>query len=118
MNQKLPFYLAYPSPLLWDDDRINRRDYEYMKWMYPDVAKKILPYIEDECDRMEYDNSVMFDEYPDQLQLHFMCGRIYDKAKEVVEEPGAWLRDMITVMTFQEMYQRRSEHRKHRRRLY
>mgnify|MGYP000110978602 CR=1 FL=1 len=50
-----------------------------MKSMYPQTAKKVLPYVEDECDRMEYEGSMMYDEYPDQLQLRLMCRRVYDR---------------------------------------
>lgn len=31
MMKKLPYYMAYPMPLLYDDERQNQRDYEYMK---------------------------------------------------------------------------------------
>jgi hypothetical protein len=78
MNPKLPYYMAYPMPLAYDDERIERRDYEYMKSLYPSIAKKILPYVEEECDRMEYHNSMIFDEFPDKLQLRLMCKRVYE----------------------------------------
>ena len=89
MENKLPFYMAYPVPLLYNDDRNARRDYDYMKSIYPDTAKRVLPYMEEECDRMEYDGSMMYDEYPDRLQLRLMCRRIYDKAEKEEENPGA-----------------------------
>ena len=38
------------------------RDMERMKQMYPDKAKKVQRYVEDECDKMEYEGSMMFDE--------------------------------------------------------
>ena len=85
MENKLPFYMAYPVPLLYNDDRNARRDYDYMKSIYPDTAKRVLPYMEEECDRMEYDGSMMYDEYPDRLQLRLMCRRIYDKAEKEEE---------------------------------
>ena len=44
--------MAYPLPLQYDDERKERRDYEYMKSLYPDVAKRLLPYIEEVCYRM------------------------------------------------------------------
>ena len=91
MENKLPFYMAYPVPLLYNDDRNARRDYDYMKSIYPDTAKRVLPYMEEECDRMEYDGSMMYDEYPDRLQLRLMCLRIYDKEEKEEENPGAWL---------------------------
>ena len=34
MENKLPFYMAYPVPLLYNDDRNARRDYDYMKSIY------------------------------------------------------------------------------------
>ena len=82
MNQKLPYYMAYPMPLAYDDERVERMDLEYMKSLYPALAKRILPYIEEECDRMEYGNSVIYDEYPDRLQLRMMCGRIYENVRK------------------------------------
>ena len=113
MDTKLPYYMAYPMPLLYDDERLDRRDFEYMKSLYPATAKRVLPYIEDECDRMEYDCSMIYDEYPDQLQLKMMGKRIYDRAKEKEKEPGEWLRDLIQVMLYQELYKRRSDRRKY-----
>ena len=113
MDTKLPYYMAYPMPLLYDDERIDRRDFEYMKSLYPETARRLLPYIEDECDRMDYDCSMIYDEYPDQLQLNLMGKRIYDRAKEKEENPGEWLRDLIQVMMYQEVYKRRSDRRKY-----
>lgn len=127
MESKLPYYMAYPTPMLYDDERQDRKDFEYIKSIYPDAAKKLIPYIEDECDRMEYAGSLMFDEYPDRLQLHLMCGRVYEKVKEkesfmdrACRERGnaGWLRDLIQVMLYQELYKRRCDNRRYKRRLY
>ena len=123
VDYRLPYYMAYPMPLLYDDDKIEKRDFEYMKSLYPMTAKKILPYVEDECERMTYEGSMIYDEYPDQLQIRMMCSRIYDKVKDL-EDTGegakreGWLRDLIQIMLFQELYQRRCEHRKYRRKFY
>lgn len=118
MDQRMPFYMVYQTPVFNMDDRMIRRDYDYMKSAYPDTAKRLLPFIEDECDRLEYDGSVIYDEYPDKLQLHLMCRRIYDKAKEKEENPGKWLMDMIQIMAFQELCQRRCEYRKYKKKFY
>lgn len=136
MEQKLPYYMMYPTPFLFDDDKTEERDYEYLKSMYPDMAKRILPYVEEECDRMEYDNSMMFDEYPDKLQLRLMGRRIYDKVtddekpdEEAVEEPQISemalrmrerrrpprqdvVRDMVELLLYQELMRRRCNHRR------
>ena len=63
MYQKLPYYMAYPIQTEYDE-RAERTDLEYMKSLYPDLPKRILPYVEEECDRMEYTGSVIFDDYP------------------------------------------------------
>lgn len=118
MDNKLPYYMAYPMPLLYDDERIERRDFEYMKSLYPSTAKRLLPFVEDECDRMEYEGSMMYDEYPDQLQLMLMGSRIYDKASKDEKNPGDWLKELIQVMLYQELYKRRCDHRKYKRKFY
>ena len=97
----------------------------------------MLPYVEDECDRMAYEGSVVYDEYPDQLQMRMMCRRIYDRVKELdgiepeemqmeaQEHMGIrrrrkedWLGDMIQIMVYQELFRRRCDHRKCRRNFY
>ena len=47
MNEKLPYYMAYPMPFSFDDERIERMDLEYLKSMYPKIPKRILPYVEE-----------------------------------------------------------------------
>ena len=123
MNSKLPYYMAYPMPLAYDDERVERMDLEYMKSLYPALAKRILPYIEEECDRMEYGNSVIYDEYPDRLQLQLMCGRIYENVRKNEEryleiEKNAQLKDMIELMLYQELYNQRCRNRRTRNQFY
>ena len=123
MEKHIPYYMAYPMPLLFDDERIEQRDFEYMKSMYPEMARKLAPYVEEECDRMEYEGSMIYDEYPDQLQIHLMCGRICDKVKkmEEVQEDAKeknWLRALIQVLLFHELYQRRRHPRNMRKQFY
>ena len=119
MNSKLPYYMAYPMPLAYDDERMERRDYEYMKSLYPDTAKKVLPYVEEECDRNEYPCSMIYDEYPDRFSLRMMCNRIFDKVVSQEKlEPEDWLRNLIEVILYQELFKRRSDDRRNRRRFY
>ena len=129
MDYRLPYYMAYPMPLQYDDDRMERRDFEYMQSMYPMEVKRILPYVEEECDRMSYEGSMIYDEYPDQLQIRLMCNRIYDKVKKMkpyddeememqVSGNDDWLKNLVQIMLFQELFQRRNRHRRNRRRFY
>ena len=139
MEGKLPYYMVYPMPFLYDDERLERRDYEYMRSMYPDAAKRVLPYVEEECDRCEGPCSMMYDEYPDRLQLRLMGNRIYNKVRDnervfceneedrdIKGVEGQqrcqgcqdWLRDLIDVMLYQELFKRRSENRRMRQKFY
>ncbi|WP_072524509.1 hypothetical protein [Clostridium sp. Marseille-P3244] len=143
MNEKMPYYMAYPMPFSYEDERTERMDLEYLRSMYPDLPKRILPYVEEECDRMEYENSMIYDQYPDKLQLKLMCGRVCDNVRkhermlaDELEEVNAserdrntsvgkrgmersgTLRDLIEVMLFQELYRRRCNHRRRCRRFY
>ena len=108
MNPKLPYYMAYPMPLAYDDEKIERRDFEYMKSLYPSMAKKILPYVEDECDRMEYDCSMMYDEYPDKWSIERTCQRIESQMEMQAQSASEnLLGEFIRTLFCQEMYQRR-----------
>ena len=44
-------------------------DWLYMKQLYPNTARKLLRYIEDAADKLEYENSLMFDAYPDRIAV-------------------------------------------------
>lgn len=118
LDQRVPYYMAYPMPLQYDDERMERRDFEYMKSMYPLAVKRILPYVEDECDRMTYTASMIYDEYPDQLQIRMLCNRVYEKVKDEKNMNDEWLKNLVQIMVFQEIYQRRRQHRRDRKKFY
>lgn len=146
MEHKLPYYMAYPMDLRdFDEEKKEQRDADYMKSLYPVTAKKLLPYVEEECDRMEYEGSMIFDEYPDRLQLYLMSGRIYDRVKaeekkEMIQEVESAKEetsemetqgcnkkryrredpviDIIDVLLYHEILQRRCRHRRNCRKYY
>lgn len=123
MQKKLPYYMVYPMPFVYDDGRREERDIEYMKSLYPDMAKRLLPYVEEECDRMEYQNSMMYDEYPDKLQLRMMCRRVYDNVKKnelFADEKGETeeLKDLLEVLVYEELMRRRRDSRRRHQKFY
>ena len=80
MDAKMPYYMAYPMPFSYDDERTERMDFEYMKSMYPMRRKGpalcgrgVRPY--------GYENSMVYDQCPDKLQLRLMCRRVYDNVR-------------------------------------
>jgi len=120
-------------PLYGYDNSIDLdRDVEYMKQLYPGTVKTIQNEIDDECDHMEYDGSVMFDEYPDKVYLDSIVDRIYEKVKNRAEKPATeveinslyfypprrnqdYLRDLVTLILLSEIFNRRRRYRSRKR---
>lgn len=55
------------------------KDILYSKQTYPKAVKRIQAEIEEECDKLEYKGSYMFDETPDRLRLAALADRIYER---------------------------------------
>lgn len=116
-----------------EEQKNVERDLRSLQSMYPEAAKILLPYVEEMCDKLEYEGSMMFDRFPDQTTLYRMQDAILEQAKDefaevpVQEEPDEifsmqyrgrryppgknWLGDMIRVLLLQEMHHRRCRHR-------
>lgn len=65
------------------------KDYEYMKSLYPKAARRIQQEVEEQCDKLEYEGSFMFDQYPDPVHLHVMADAIYESLKNIASEEAA-----------------------------
>ena len=62
-------------------EEVEEDDYQYITKMYPAIAREILEFIEDLCDRLEYEGSMMFDQYMDRTNVLTMADKVYDKVK-------------------------------------
>ena len=132
---KIPLYMVYPMQNVYKAEMDYEKDKDRMKELYPKEARKIQQIVEEECDKMEYDGSLMFDEYPDRVMLKKLCDEIYDRvypmdaAEMETEEtrrrrpemypppshrrrPGM---DLVQVLLFDEMFRRRCRHNRCRR---
>lgn len=133
IERPLPFYARFPQFSIseFDDDRMQERDRQIMQSYYSKTAARIQRLAEEACDRMEYDGSMMFDEYPDKLMMEHLCRRIEEQlveeeqrnsnreleesaAVEMMQKRDRGLRDLIGVVLFNEMYCRRCRHKKRR----
>ena len=84
------------------DDAEDERDLAYMREMHPEQVRTIMRHVEELCDRMDYEGSMMYDEYPDRLMLRNMCNEIYEKVKYMDTSAGSGM------MPEQNMNMRRS----------
>jgi hypothetical protein len=145
---QMPYYEGFKFPIDTSEEEQMERDIQYMKSLYPTQAKNIQMLVDEECDKLEYDGSIMFDEYPDKLGLRKIGMDIYLKMNqdEIQEEknefdgddmymmnynyrrrppkpgprpgPNNQVMDVIDILLFNEIYKRRCRHNRCRRRLY
>ena len=90
--------------------------------MYPETAKRLAPYVEEMCDRLEYEGGILYDEYPDRflLQKHGkdMADKIRKKYRDEKESPLWKIKDwdgfeeIVMLLLHEEILKRR--HRKNR----
>ena len=106
-------------------ERLLREEVWKMRSYYPETARRLWRQAEETCDKMEYEGSLMFDEYPDKTMLSLVSKRIMDKIaqdseKDEVETSeccgdsrrGGGLSDLVEVLLYNEMYRRRCRHRR------
>ena len=59
------------------------KDVDYMKSLYSRALKMIQKEVEEECDKLEYGGSCMFDTFPDQVHLGRIIDAIYDRVQDM-----------------------------------
>lgn len=123
MNQSriLPFYMAYPLPLYYQQEDSVTRDLEYLQQMYPMEAKKYQKIIAETLDRIDYEGSMIYDEYPDRWQIYRLTQIIVDKIRKTQEERSEerenkdtdWDRvtEFVQVLLSYEIYRKRHSNR-------
>ena len=137
-----PYFMQPDYAQVLEEQKMAERDLRMLQSMYPEAAKLLLPYIEEECDKMEYEGSTMYDEYPDPTTIQRLEQRIYEQTKDQLPEMmvqtdqpqeqedilsmqyqgnrrgrggRSWPNDLIRILLLQEMHHRRCRHRGCRR---
>ena len=94
---------------------VSKNDY-----LYPLETMEIRQMVQEYCDRMEYDGSMMYDEYPDKVSMERLAEKISrdlgDFHQEEISEK--WLRYFIQIMLCGEMSYRRERRKCHKANLY
>lgn len=121
------------------DDEKYKEDAIYMKNFYPPMCRELLPYIDEVCDKEEYEGSPIFDEYPDKVRIWKMMDEVYEMAsymekmyRPVLEEDEQlqsnghciscrgtdnWLKNLISALMVNEIHYRRRRYFKRKKRL-
>ena len=84
----------------------------YFGSMCPEKLRAIKQCVKEECDRMDYVGSMMYDECPDRLMLRLKSRKIYNEVLKRNDgvcpcDDDELLRDTITIMFLNEIYIRR-----------
>ncbi|MDE6063742.1 MAG: hypothetical protein K2G20_04040 [Lachnospiraceae bacterium] len=112
----LPFYMSYSTPYFMREEDSVLKDLEYLQQMYPAQAKQLQKRIAEILDKMDYEGSMLYDEYPDKWQLYRLSENIVTILKQEEEEqdcePAApekweWIKDMVQIVMYYEIYRRR-----------
>ncbi len=126
--RRFPNYPGYQPYRNWDqlsEDRVIE-DLEYLQQMYPAYAKRYQVRVRDILERMDYDGSMIYDQYPDKWQLEQLAGSILTilkneeyganpQAADMPEDPKwMWIQELITVLLYYEILTKR-QRKQHRR---
>ncbi len=106
----LPFYMAYPLPLYYQAEDSVTRDLEYLQQMYPMQAKKYQKVIAETLESIDYEGSMIYDEYPDKWQIYRLTQMIMDKIEKESETPETdpeRTREFVQILLFYEIYKKR-----------
>lgn len=122
-------YIRYNYEDIIEEEKQTEKDLRMLQSMYPEAVKEILPLVEEICDRMEYEGSMMFDEHPDKTTVRRLSDEICEQTgdvwpREPVQEPDGVmsmqyqgggkgpLGELIQILLLQEMHHRRCRHRR------
>ncbi|MGI6007017.1 MAG: hypothetical protein ACOX8E_05945 [Ruminococcus sp.] len=115
-ERNVPLFLAPQGISSWEQEQMQEREARLMKSFYPQTAARVQKLVEQECDRLEYDGSMMYDEYPDKFMMEHICRRIEEEVENseihAQERKGPEISDLIRVLFFNELYRRRCRRRR------
>ena len=117
-----PNYPGYQPYRNWDqisEDRVME-DLEYLQQMYPTYAKRYQVRVREILDRMDYEGSMIYDQYPDKWQLERLVKSIMTILKNeenamnsqqnaADDAKWVWIQELITVLLYYEILTRRQK---------
>lgn len=113
----MPFYMTYPGYSRAEQESALLQDMEYLQRAYPNEVKGYQHRVAQILDKMDYEGSMIYDEYPDFYSLRQMTDSIVKilqneekempKERQTPVEKWVWLNDLIQVLLCNEIYKRR-----------
>lgn len=78
----VPFYMAYPLPVNYQDEQEMVRDMEYLQSQHSMEIRQLRKHIADTINIMDYEGSMIYDEYPDRFSMERQSKMISQNLKK------------------------------------
>lgn len=123
-------YMQWQQNGFVEEDRILE-DLEYLQQMYPSYAKKYQSVIVSAVDKVDYNGSFIYDQYPDKLTLQQIVNSVMAIIKRneenIVMQDGdinplsekaswadkeKWIQELVTVLLYYEILGRRRKNKR------
>lgn len=118
----VPFYMAYPLPVNYQDEQEMVRDMEYLQSQHSMEIRQLRKHIADTINLMDYEGSMIYDEYPDRFSMERQSKMICDNMKKtyaddescVFHKMLSWdgFEDIIRLLVYDEILKRRHRRKK------
>lgn len=115
-NIPMPYYMTYPGYLGAAREQEILRDLEYLQQTYPAQVQRYQRKVAEILDKLDYEGSMIYDEYPDKYCLERLARTVTgmlrkeEEASEAADtSPEKWknVENMIYVLACNEIYKRR-----------
>ena len=102
--------------MFWEEEDTAARDLDYLVQLYPEQAKKYRQKISRMLDGMDYQGSMIYDEYPDRLALFRLAESVQasirqeeeqDQEQETSVEVSRDRKTLIQILLYYEIFRRR-----------
>ena len=114
----LPFYMTASNDILMARDDTAVQDLEYFQKLYPMMVQKYRERVSSMLDKMDYEGSMIYDEYPDKIGIERLAKAMYDMLRQEEEKEGKEDIDseltqmLIYVLLSNEIYRHRHKNRR------
>lgn len=125
MEEPKPFYKAAGKGKLYEQEEPLERERGLMRSYYPETSVYVQAFVEDACDRLDYEGSFIYDEYPDKGSIERVCREICREIQESQsmesmdrrrQRPNEGiLGELVGALFCQEMHRRRGRRSRCRR---
>lgn len=118
----VPFYMAYPLPVNYQDEQEMVRDMEYLQSQHSMEIRQLRKHIADTINIMDYEGSMIYDEYPDRFSMERQSKMISENLKKTYKDDEScafhkmlfWdgFEDIVRLLVYDEILKRRHRRKK------